>query len=94
MSLPGNGSSEPPLPAVAPAPAKGVAASPTQGLAAIPYKECIQRAEAAIARLSTCDDIDEHVKLVKEAEGFIREAQNRIQSAEGEIQRILGRSSS
>ena len=56
----------------------------------VPYKECIQRAEAATARIAACDDLDEHVRLVKEAERYIREAQARIDAAEGDIQRILG----
>jgi hypothetical protein len=56
----------------------------------IPYKECIKRAEGAIARIAACDDIDEHVQLVREAERYIREAQARIERAEGDIQRILG----
>lgn len=56
----------------------------------IPYKECLRRAEGAIARIAACDDIDEHVQLVREAERYIREAQARIDDAEGEIQRILG----
>ena len=56
----------------------------------IPYKECIKHAEDVIARIAACDDVDEHVQLVREAERYIREAQARIERAEGDIQRILG----
>ena len=65
-------------------------AADAEDLSAIPYKECMRRAEAAIARIAACDDIDEHVRLVREAEGCIREAQRRIRAAEGDVERILG----
>ena len=63
-------------------------------LKTVPYKECMRRAEAAIARIAACDDIDEHVQLVREAERCIREAQARVEAAEGDIQRILGSATS
>ena len=58
-------------------------------LRCVTYKECMRRAEVAIASITTCDDVDEHVRLVREAEKYIREAQARIEAAEGDIQRIL-----
>ena len=69
----------------------GAEKSTALDLTSVPYKECIRRAEEATARIAACDDIDEHVRLVKEADRYIREVQTRIDAAEGDIRRILGK---
>jgi hypothetical protein len=50
----------------------------------------MRRAEAVIARIAACDDIDEHARLVQEAERCTREAQCKIRAAGGDVEGIIG----
>ena len=67
-------------------------AAPRSGgadLKSLTYKECLGRVDATIAQLSSCDDVDEFLRLVREGEACLMEAQRRIAVAEESINKLF-----
>jgi len=60
--------------------------------AALSYGECLRRLDEANGLLATCDDVDEHVRLVRSAEAYLRQARERISDADRLVAESLDQS--
>ncbi len=63
--------------------------APPEDLKQVPYSECLRKVDVIIRKVTNCDDVDEHVRLVQNAERWLSEARRRVAEAEGTIQRLL-----
>ncbi len=70
-------------------PSDGAPGSGHEETRSLPYRECLRRVETAVAKLGTCEDVDEVVEIVRGAELNLREARRRIADAEGALTRIM-----
>lgn len=64
------------------------ATSETNDLQELSFKMCLATVDERVAEMAGCDDVDELLKLVSDAERHLKAAQNRLAAAEGSLTRI------